>query len=624
MAAARDPTAPLDLRQRLGVETPEHVEVQLELAGVGSRAAAAVFDTALVGTGLVLIAVVALSTAGDTIKSAVQGWAVAALALIYAFGFFGYFALFEGLNGGRTPGKQALGIRVVMETGHPLTPAAAVVRNLVRLLDCFFPLLPLLPGFLLVFLRADGKRLGDLAAGTIVVRDHPADWSLAAAPAARAEPVETGPPELSEAEFRLLDRFLARAGELDPVVRRRMAKELVRRFEARVPRRTTNVETYLAELFAEEQQKRRGRFATGARGGAVGRTTVTAERFVTRKREGWETFRAVATRVERSGIGVLPPQEIPGFAARYREVAADLARARTYGVDRSVVEYLERLVSAGHNALYRARGHGRAPVARYLLRDFPAAVVQSWRFVTLAFLLFAVPAGVGYVMIRERPQLAEEVLSPIMVSRAEQAADHQARGLGYAQYAERELPVIASAIITNNIMVSFWTFVGGLLAGTLTVWMLVLNGLMLGTGFALFVNYHAGGYLATFIAGHGVLELTAIFVAAGAGFRVAAALIAPGDRTRTDALVVEGRIAVRMIGAVVTLLAVAGTIEGLLSASDAPAALKYATSAASALFLFLYFANGARSLHAPGPATGGATGDSPSAGAGAATTAQGD
>ena len=311
-----------------------------------------------------------------------------------------------------------------------------------------------------------------------------------------------------------------------------------------------------------------------------------------KKRDGWEAFHALARRVERAGVGALPPRQIPAFAARYREVAADLARARTYGVDPRVIEYLERVVSAGHNALYRARSRPRAPLIRYLVRDFPAAVVQSHRYVLAAVLLFAVPAAIGYAIIRTRPGVADEVMSPVMVSRAEQAAENEARGIGYAQSRPEELPVIASAIITNNIGVSFWAFVGGMLAGTLTVWMLVVNGLQLGMGFGLFVNYHAGGYLATFIAGHGWLELTAIFIAAGAGLRLAGALIAPGDRTRGDALVVEGRIAARMIGAVVSLLALAGAIEGLLSASDAPASLKYAVSATTVALLILYFWSG--------------------------------
>ncbi|HEY1335056.1 MAG TPA: stage II sporulation protein M, partial [Myxococcaceae bacterium] len=135
---------------------------------------------------------------------------------------------------------------------------------------------------------------------------------------------------------------------------------------------------------------------------------------------------------------------------------------------------------------------------------------------------------------------------------------------------------------------------GGMLAGVLTVVALVNNGFSIGTGFGVFANYHAAGYLGTFVAGHGVLELTAIFISGGAGLRLAHALIAPGDRTRTDAMVVDGRIAMRMVGAVVFLLAIAGTIEGLLSTSDAPAGLKFAVSGASGLLLGLYFLNGYR------------------------------
>ena len=581
-----------DLRQQLGVETPEHVEVHLELAGVGSRTAAAFLDTVLLNLGVILIVVVA-RTIGTRLSGAVEGWLMAALVLLYYFVVLGYFVLFEALNGGRTLGKQVLGIRVVMATGHPVTPTAAVVRNLVRLLDCYFPLLPVLPAFLFVFLQRRNQRPGDLAAGTVVVRDRPTEWSLGAVDETPAEqPLETGPPDLSDEEFRLLDQFMARRDQLDAMVELRMAAELTRRFEARVPRRTTDTEAYLATLLAEEQRRRRSRFATQAREHGAGRTTVAAERFVARKRAAWEAFRAVATRVERGGVGALPPDEIPAFAARYREVTADLARARTYGVERQVIEYLERVVSAGHNALYRARGRRRASLARYLVQDFPAAVVQSWRHVLAAFLLFTVPAAVGYGLIRGRPELADDVLPPVMVSRAEQAAEHEARGIGYAQSPNEELPVIASAIISNNIGVAFWAFVGGMLAGTLTALVLVSNGVSLGMGFGLFVNYHAGAYLATFVAGHGVLELTAIFIAGGAGFRLAGALVAPGDLARRDALVLEGRIAARMIGAVVSLLALAGTIEGLLSASDAPAALKYAVSAATVALLALYLRSG--------------------------------
>ncbi len=594
--SARD----LDLRQHHGVETPEHVEVQFELAGVGSRMAAGLIDLLLVWLGTFLLwGIFVLLILGGAAGGTLAGWVVALIILLAFCLVWGYFTLFEALNGGRTPGKQVLGIRVVMDTGRSLTPSAAVLRNLVRFLDCYFPV-PFAPALLSMFLHPSNKRLGDMAAGTIVVRDRPTDWVLGAKGADAgqrvAEPIETGPPELTEDEFRLLDRFLARLSELTPAVQARMTADLVRRFEARIPRRSEDAQAYLVTVFADEQRKRRSRFAPRAQAGAAGRITVPAERFVAKKREGWETFRATAVRMERSGVGVLAPGEIPAFAAQYREVAADLARARTYRVDPRVIAYLERVVSAGHNALYRARGKERTPIPHYLLRDFPAAVVQSWPYVVLAFLLFTVPAALGYVMIRERPALADEIVSPIMVARAEEAAERQVEGGSYAQAEGAVRPVIASAIITNNIQVSFAVFVGGLTGGLLTAWLLYTNGMMLGLGLGLFHNYNALNYLVTFVVGHGVLELTAIFISAGAGFRLAKALIAPGDRTRKDALIVEGRIAARMIGSVVTLLALAGTIEGLLSTSDAPAIWKYGVSVATGVLLLLYFASGSAHL----------------------------
>ncbi len=593
-ASARAPLQPFDLRQQLGVETPEHVVLSFELAGLGTRAAAAAADLILLAGGYFVVFLFFVAAGlSDFYQPGLVSWGTALIVLVSGLGFFLYFALFEALWDGRTPGKRALGIRVVLDTGRPVTANAATVRNLLRIVDFIVPVGPL-PGAAFVFFHPANKRLGDIAAGTIVVRDRVAAWRLAPAPPPpAADAIELGPPELSDQEFALLDRFLARSEQLLPAVRDRMAADLARRFEPKIPRRTTDALTYLATVFAEEQQKRRGRFATRATG-VAGRTTVTAERFFARKRDTWEGFRVAAQRYERGGLARLPAAEIPGFAARYREVAADLARARTYGVDPQVVAYLERLVGAGHTVLYQSRSTRRTPFVRTVLADFPAAVVQSWPYVLTSFLLFMVPAVIGYVALRERPQLAEEIVPVEMVNRAEQAAEREAEGIGYAQTESGERPVIAAWIISNNIRVCILAFAGGMLAGVLTVVALVNNGFSIGTGFGVFANYHAAAYLGTFVAGHGVLELTAIFISGGAGLRLAHALIAPGDRTRADALVVDGRIAMRMVGAVVFLLAIAGTIEGLLSTSDAPSALKFAVSGASVLLLGLYFLNGYR------------------------------
>src|SRR6267378_2672161 len=185
-----------------------------------------------------------------------RSWLSAGMIILTFCFLWGYFTLFEALNGGRTPGKQALGIRVVMDTGRSITLAAAVVRNLVRFIDCYFPV-PFAPALISMFLHPSNKRPGDMAAGTIVVRDHPTDWSLGTPVPAEetAEPLEAGPPELSEEEFRLLDRFLGRINDLTPEVLVRITTDLVRRFEPRIPRRGADMHAYLVCRLLLEKTK---------------------------------------------------------------------------------------------------------------------------------------------------------------------------------------------------------------------------------------------------------------------------------------------------------------------------------------------------------------------------------
>ena len=607
MPAPRAPTVP-QFARRLAIETPEHLVLELELAGVGSRIAAAACDALLlgvlyVGLGLALAVLLTRRESPDAWSTLVAVLAVLALFLL----FWCYFLLFEALNHGRTPGKRLMGIRVVMDTGHPITFAAAAVRNLIRVVDA----LPFgLVGLAFVLFHPQNKRLGDIVAGTVVARDRPEDLQLAGVPADRArpaEPLETGPPELADEEFRLLDQYLERLEGLDGALRRRFTAELAARFAPRFPRRDPDPEAFLVGLHTAEFEKRRGRLATRRTEG-VGRTTLAAERFVTRKRDAWEAFRTLAARAERFGLKQLGAAEIPAFAARYREVAADLARARTYGVDPRVLEYLERVVSAGHNALYgRHTGH-RVHVGRLLLRELPAAVVAARAYVVAALLAFAVPAMTGYLLIRERPAIAEQVLPDEMLERARAGAERRAQGIGYAQAPSMYLPFIASRIITNNVQVAFLGFAFGITAGIGTLLLLVFNGLFFGAVLGLFANYGVAGWLLTFVAGHGVLELSAIFIAGGAGLLVARALVAPGDLTRRDALVLAGRQAAHLVGAAVLLLALAGTIEGLLSASDAPAPFKLATGAATAVLLILYLASGRHYLNTQATAPSGQEG----------------
>jgi uncharacterized membrane protein SpoIIM required for sporulation len=246
-------------------------------------------------------------------------------------------------------------------------------------------------------------------------------------------------------------------------------------------------------------------------------------------------------------------------------------------------------VSTGHNALYGVRGVRRLRPRQFLLQSLPASVWEARRYVLAAFLVFVIPGLIGFFVVRLDPAAAESLLPDQMIARAATGGDQARAGIGYAEMPSPFLPMMASGIIANNVQVAIAAFAFGISAGIGTVLILSLNGLSIGATLGLFTNYGLAGWLLTFVAGHGVLELTAIFFAGGAGLAIARAVVAPGDLARRDALVVNGRLALRLVGAAAVLLLVAGAIEGFLSASPAPAALKVGVSAASAGVVGLLF-----------------------------------
>jgi len=581
MPALRD--VPRDYRQHLEIETPEHVVLDLEIAGIGSRALAAVLDMAiLTGAGLALLTIlIILGSYGVSLGR--PGTILLVLGSFLAWN--GYFILFEGMRRGQTPGKRMAGIRVVMDTGHAVTFGAAAARNLLRVADFLPP--PYLIGVLLVAFHPRAKRLGDMVAGTVVSRDRPQEGT----PPPRVGPGESEEvasiPELGDEDFRLLTQFAARQGELAPAARARLAAGLAARLSAHPAPAGQSDMAHLLALHAAELARRQG--GLSARGAAGAGT-----RFAAQKRHRWDEFERLADRAARLGLDSFASHELPDFAARYREVAADLARARTYRADPATQARLERLAVAGHNALYRDERSTWHRLWVVLARECPAAVIQARRYVAVAFLTFIVPAAAGFMVLHDRPALAAELLPDVMLRRAEAGAARKAAGRGYVDVAAADRPVMASGIITNNVRVAIACFAGGIFLGIGSLVLLAYNGLAIGAFAGHFANAGLLDYLLTFILGHGALELFAIWVAGAAGFLLGRSVVAPGRLSRADALVVSGRLAVRMLGATGLLLVVAGLIEGFVSAGGYGLGVRLAASATSLGLLAAYLLNGVK------------------------------
>lgn len=230
--------------RNLDVRTPESVALTYQLAGLGSRFLAVALDMLLqaaVATALLfgfVLAAARLAVRAHPLAPAAEKVAEAfAIALLIALVFtifFGYFIAFEALWNGQTPGKKVLGIRVVRDGGYPVDFGASLVRNLIRVGELIVGSYVL--SAIAMLLSPENKRLGDIAAGTIVVRDARLSVpDLARATVLQPEPVYGATRYLSGDERSIVKRFLQRRDALVPERRRELAAHLAARVRPRLP-----------------------------------------------------------------------------------------------------------------------------------------------------------------------------------------------------------------------------------------------------------------------------------------------------------------------------------------------------------------------------------------------------
>jgi uncharacterized RDD family membrane protein YckC len=210
------------------VLTPERVSLQYDIAGIGSRGAAALVDTAIQAISLTTV-LVALSVAFNMISQIAPtrstGGGGALLIGLFALAIFlvtgGYFMLFEILWSGQTPGKRLVGVRVIRENGYPIRPVDAVIRNLVRVVDWLPGIYGV--GVLTMLLNQRSKRLGDFASGTIVVREGPRGPGAAPLASHASQPRGYA---LSNRDATLVRDFLLRRGGMHALPRSQLAERL--------------------------------------------------------------------------------------------------------------------------------------------------------------------------------------------------------------------------------------------------------------------------------------------------------------------------------------------------------------------------------------------------------------
>lgn len=584
---------PAQLSQTVDVETPELVVLTYTIAGVGSRALAALIDY-LICIAAIIVGTIGIAqfdrTPGVSPAPAASGaWVLAVMGIVLFVILWLYYVLFEALADGQTPGKRVMHLRVVRDGGLAINFESSAVRNLVRIVD-MQPAFFYAVGLTSLVVNSRGKRLGDLAAGTLVVKEALIPQTIESTPVRtlrHALPLSLSA-RLSENEYALLDRFVQRRMEFDTDRRTMLAKGLVDRLRGALDEQADKSPVNALVRLHEDERSARAR-------GVASRNDVGAARerhaIVAINSPRWRKFSNRLEALRGSGLKSLDENGVREFVQEYRELAADLARLRTAtrGTDSAELFFLNRLVASAHSLLYRRRSISLSRVVQFLFAEVPAEVRRSVRPIMLATALLFVPVVIAARAVIVKPSLIPTMLSPGMIARADSGVQNAKEGKGYIDDPQVLRPIMASRVITNNVQVTFGAFAFGITAGVATAYVLVNNGISIGSVIGLYLTKDIGHLVFGFMAPHGVLELTAIVIAGGAGFLLAAGMLIPGQRTRKRALVENGRRAIRLIAASTFLLVFAGAIEGFIS-PNANISLtgKFVFSAATAVVLLAY------------------------------------
>ena len=307
------------------------------------------------------------------------------------------------------------------------------------------------------------------------------------------------------------------------------------------------------------------------------------DRFINNRKNAWQRLEELLKLLDTSSLRRLNREEVRELGRIYRRTASDLAIARAESRDPRLVNYLNSLVIRAHGRIYRADAQGGKRIRLFFTRELPRTFRRTWRYTFLAFFVFALFSVIGFIGTYYDPDFSEVV----GVDQGWREMNIETRTPWWERLNEGN-QLGASFIMTNNIMVTIYTFAFGATFGIGTLFYMAYNGAMIASVLALTYRAGFGNDLVTFMVAHGVVELSCIFIAGGAGLLIGSAMIMPGDLTRADALKIRGMEAVRLMIGVALLLVLAGTIEGFVSPMPIDPRIKYSIGAVTGIALYSY------------------------------------
>lgn len=310
--------------------------------------------------------------------------------------------------------------------------------------------------------------------------------------------------------------------------------------------------------------------------------------------EEWLRLRGDNPRAVRKNRGAWEGMRDEDVPARYRRLCQQLALARRRGYSPQVVERLQALMQRGHAVLYRAPAPPWRRALMFFLAEFPRLVRAQRGCLWASIVLFVVPLVGMFLAVLQWPELSSSVFSPQELAQFESMydPDDPTRKIGRDDGTDL---MMFGHYIMNNVSIGFRTFASGLLAGVGTIFVLISNGVIIGTVAGHLQAVGHGDPFWRFVAGHSAPELTAIVIAGAAGLRLGLDLIAPGRRRRVDALIEAGRVGAKLCVGIFAMLVFAAFVEAFWSSIGwMPAAVKYSVGGALWTLVVVWLWRGGR------------------------------
>jgi uncharacterized membrane protein SpoIIM required for sporulation len=316
---------------------------------------------------------------------------------------------------------------------------------------------------------------------------------------------------------------------------------------------------------------------------------MNIERWIKLRRPSWDKLESLLKTIDTKSARYLTRKDLQELGRLYRTTSADLSRARAWNINRETVVYLNQLVVKAHNQVYRSPQNRWRDLANFIWLDFPLLVQERILYIAAAFAIFLAAVIISDVYVQKDVHFAQLELStgqPLVAEDLWHIIEQRKLWTDNAQHCS---PLASSLIATNNIRVCILAFTSGIAFGLGTVIVLLVNGLSIGTVFGICRHYGIDGPLLNFVAPHGVLELSSIFISGGAGLVMGMALLFPGKVKRLEALRMVARDALTLFAGCLPLLCMAGLIEGFISPrTDLDANTKYLVSLTTLVFLIFY------------------------------------